>query len=302
MAAANGRDLPILIAGGGIGGLAAAYALARRGVAVRVLEQAPEFKELGAGIQLGPNIFRALDRIGLKEAVLADAHRPGAMEMRCALSGEQVIRIPLDTAAFAAHFQAPYAVTHRADIHAAILRACAGSNLVALENNRQVEGYEEDADGVTVALTTGERVRGRAVIGCDGMWSKSASARRRRQAAGALAFLPAPRLAQCDAWRPWQLDAVRGRAAPICALSRAAARASQPGRPVPLTAIEGWNVTRRRPARSRGPGSAAEVLRDRSASRPGDGAAHAVGQRLEQATRDLFRHRHPRCLNIAGRL
>jgi 3-hydroxybenzoate 6-monooxygenase len=172
MAPANGRDLPILIAGGGIGGLAAAYALACQGVAVRVLEQAPEFKELGAGIQLGPNIFRALDRIGLKEAVLADAHRPPAMEMRCALSGERVIRIPLDTAAFAAHFEEPYAVTHRADIHAAILRACAGSNLVTLENNRQVETYEEDADGVTVLLSTGERVRGRALIGCDGMWSK----------------------------------------------------------------------------------------------------------------------------------
>src|SRR5262245_26618688 len=81
----NGQALPILIAGGGIGGLAAAHALARKGFAVRVLEQAPEFREIGAGIQLGPNIFRALERLGLKEAVLADAHRPPAMEMRCAL-------------------------------------------------------------------------------------------------------------------------------------------------------------------------------------------------------------------------
>src|SRR5262245_54842587 len=109
MAPSNGRDLPILIAGGGIGGLAAACALARKGIAVRVLEQAPEFKELGAGIQLGPNIFRALDRIGLKDAVLADVHRPAAMEMRCALSGERVIRIPLDTEGFAARFHEPYA-------------------------------------------------------------------------------------------------------------------------------------------------------------------------------------------------
>src|SRR5437660_12737211 len=100
MAQANGHGLPILIAGGGIGGLAAAYALARKGFAVRVFEQAPEFKELGAGIQLGPNIFRALEKIGLKDAVLADAHRPPSMEMRCALSGERVIRIPLNTEAF----------------------------------------------------------------------------------------------------------------------------------------------------------------------------------------------------------
>ena len=75
MVQVNGQE-PILVAGGGIGGLAAAYALARQGFAVRVFEQAPEFKELGAGIQLGPNIFRALDKIGLKDAVLADAHRP----------------------------------------------------------------------------------------------------------------------------------------------------------------------------------------------------------------------------------
>ena len=106
MAKTNDQGLPILIAGGGIGGLAAAYALARKGVAVRVIEQAPEFREIGAGIQLGPNIFRALDRLGLKEAVLADAHQPPAMEMRCALSGERVTRIPLADPRFLARIQA----------------------------------------------------------------------------------------------------------------------------------------------------------------------------------------------------
>src|ERR1700712_3019983 len=124
MAQADDHDLPILIAGGGIGGAAAAFALACKGFPVRVLEQALEFKELGAGIQLGPNIFRALANLGLKDAVLADAHRPPTMEMRCALSGELVTRIPLDTDAFRARFQEPYAVTHRADIHAAFLNAC----------------------------------------------------------------------------------------------------------------------------------------------------------------------------------
>src|SRR5256886_3090956 len=172
MVYSSGRDLPILIAGGGIGGLAAAYALARKGFPVRVLEQAPEFKELGAGIQLGPNIFRALDRIGLKEAVLADAHRPSAMEMRCALSGERITRIPLNTEAFDARFGHPYAFTHRDDIHAVLLRACQSSKLVTLENNCIVEGYMEAADSITVALASGERVRGRALVGCDGMWSK----------------------------------------------------------------------------------------------------------------------------------
>jgi len=163
---------PFLIAGGGIGGLAAACALARQGFPVRVLEQAPEFKEIGAGIQLGPNIFRALDKIGLRDAVLADAHRPSAMEMRCALSGDLVTRIPLDDKRFLDRFKHPYAVTHRADIHAAILNACLNDNRVTLETQQTVETFEQDADSVTAVLQSGERVRGRALIGCDGMWSK----------------------------------------------------------------------------------------------------------------------------------
>src|SRR5262244_1434431 len=73
MPKANGQDLPFLVAGGGIGGLVTAYALAHKGFPVRVFEQAPEFKELGAGIQLGPNIFRAIERIGLKTSMLDDA-------------------------------------------------------------------------------------------------------------------------------------------------------------------------------------------------------------------------------------
>jgi salicylate hydroxylase len=152
--------------------LATAYALALKGFAVRVFEQAPEFKELGAGIQLGPNIFRALERIGLKDAVLADAHRPPAMEMRCALSGDLIHRIPLDDPRFLDRFKQPYAVTHRADIHGVFLRACQGNNLVTLETQQQVDGFEQDADGVTLQLHSGERIRGRALIGCDGMWSK----------------------------------------------------------------------------------------------------------------------------------
>jgi len=92
----DGDSSPILVAGGGIGGLITAFALARLGFAVRVFEQAPEFREVGAGIQLGPNIFRAVDKIGLKQALLADAWQPGALEMRCALSGRQVTRVPLD--------------------------------------------------------------------------------------------------------------------------------------------------------------------------------------------------------------
>ena len=172
MAKSNGQGLPILIAGGGIGGLAAAHALARKGFAVRVLEQAPEFREIGAGIQLGPNIFRALERLGLKEAVLADAHRPPGMEMRCALTGERVTRIPLDDPRFTQRFEQPYAVTHRHDLHSVFINACKNNNLITLETNQTVEDFEQDDTGVSVTLQSGERIRGRALVGCDGMWSK----------------------------------------------------------------------------------------------------------------------------------
>ena len=172
MTKSNGQSLPILKAGGGIGGLAAARALALKGLPVRVLEQAPEFREIGAGIQLGPNVFRALEKLGLKDAVLADVHRPPAMEMRCALSGESVTRIPLEDPRFLAKFKQPYAVTHRHDLHSVFIDACKSNNLITLETNRTVEDFEQDDDGVTLTLQSGERVRGRALIGCDGMWSK----------------------------------------------------------------------------------------------------------------------------------
>ena len=170
MAGTNG-SAPILISGGGIGGLITAYALARQGFPVRLFEQSPEFREVGAGIQLGPNIFRVLEKIGLKDAVLADAHRPPAQEMRDALTGKLIVRIPLEEAFFQ-RFGEPYAVTHRADIHGTFLRACQNSNLVTLETSRRVDSFEDTGKGVTVTLENGQKAEGRALIGCDGMWSK----------------------------------------------------------------------------------------------------------------------------------
>jgi salicylate hydroxylase len=166
----GGGAAPILISGGGIGGLVTAYALARQGMPVRVFEQSPEFREVGAGIQLGPNIFRVLEKIGLKDAVLADAHRPPGQEMRDAVTGKLITEMPLGPAFFE-RFGQPYAVTHRADIHGTFLKACQSSNLITLETSRRVGGYDEHADGVAATLENGERVEGRALIGCDGMWS-----------------------------------------------------------------------------------------------------------------------------------
>jgi 2-polyprenyl-6-methoxyphenol hydroxylase-like FAD-dependent oxidoreductase len=171
IAKANGQDLPFLIAGGGIGGLVTAYALAQKGFPVRVFEQAAEFKELGAGIQLGPNIFRAIERIGLKLDMLDDAWVPPSLDMRDAVTGERITNMPLGEP-FLKRFGQPYAVTHRADIHAVYLRACQGNNLVTLETNRKVEDFTDTGDAVSLRLEGGEDVRGRALIACDGMWSR----------------------------------------------------------------------------------------------------------------------------------
>jgi len=167
--AANG--LPILVVGGGIGGLATAYSLAHKGFPVRLLEQAPEFREVGAGIQLGPNIFRVLERIGLKDAVLADAWQPNGLVMRDALTGEVITEMPLGARA-QKRFAQPYAVTHRADIHGTFLKACQSSNLITLENDQRVDDFVDEDEKVTVTLASGERAEGRALIGCDGMWSR----------------------------------------------------------------------------------------------------------------------------------
>ena len=168
---ANGGDRPFLIAGGGIGGLIAAYALARQGFPVRILEQSAEFREVGAGIQLGPNIFRALAKVGLEDEMLIDAWQPGKLEMRDALTGETVTTIPLGTR-FTERFRYPYAVTHRADIHRAYLHACRTHELVSLEPDSRVADFKETDDGVTVWLDEGAQVHGRALIGCDGLWSR----------------------------------------------------------------------------------------------------------------------------------
>jgi salicylate hydroxylase len=172
MSGARAEGLPFLIAGGGIGGLAAALAFARAGIPVRVLERASEFREIGAGIQLGPNAFKMFDRLGVADAVLATAVRPEALVMRDALSGEEVIRIPLG-GPFVARFGRPYAVTYRADLHETLLDACRAEPLASLETGCHVEDFAEDGPTtVVVRLADGREMRGRALIGADGLWSK----------------------------------------------------------------------------------------------------------------------------------
>jgi len=161
----------ILIVGGGIGGLAAALALAKRGFAATVLEQAHTFGEIGAGIQLGPNAFYVLDRLGLGEHLKRDAVFIDRLVMMDSLSGDEVAAIPVDEP-FRKRFGNPYAVIHRADLHGVLLEGCRAAPNVTLLTSQQVTDFAETASGVEAVTREGARQRGRALVGADGLRSK----------------------------------------------------------------------------------------------------------------------------------
>src|SRR5215470_15256085 len=131
---------PILIVGGGLGGLTAALALAQRGWAVQVLEGAPEFGAIGYGIQFGPNVFHALDRIGASAAVLEQADAPPVVLMLDAFTGREVTRVPTGPS-FRARFKHPYIIIHRVDLHHVLLDACRRDPRITLESNAMVTRF-----------------------------------------------------------------------------------------------------------------------------------------------------------------
>ena len=163
-AASSSGHRPVLVSGGGIGGLAAALALTRQGFAVKVLEQSPQLGEIGAGIQLGPNAFAAFDALGMGELARSRAVYTDEMVMHDALDASLVGRIPTGEA-FRRRFGNPYAVIHRADVHMALLQGAQASDRIEVrawgeanpvadnssaagrQRNRRVEVLFSDADG-----------------------------------------------------------------------------------------------------------------------------------------------------------
>ena len=165
------RDGRIIIAGGGIGGLAAALGLANKGYSVTVLEQAAQFGEIGAGIQLGPNAFHALDRLGVGKAVRAEAVYIDQLTLMDSISELPIAVIPVGEQ-FRERFGNPYAVIHRTDIHRPLLEACERSSKISLLTRQKVVAFEVKGARVTVLTADGTRHEGDALIGADGLRSR----------------------------------------------------------------------------------------------------------------------------------
>ena len=160
----------VIIAGGGIGGLAAALGLARKGIASVVLERASEFGEIGAGIQIGPNAFHCFDYLGVGDEARACAVYIDSLRLMNALDGSGIATISLGEE-FRNHFGNPYAVVHRADLHGVLLDACRNSELVDLRTRHRVGAYRQDGDSVSVECEDGTLLQGMALIGADGLRS-----------------------------------------------------------------------------------------------------------------------------------
>ena len=167
--------LRILVAGAGIGGLAAALACSRAGHHVQVFEKSEPSCEAGAGIQLGPNVTRILQQWGLTQELQNRASFPECLQVRDAATGQQLGRLPLGKT-MAARYAAPYATLHRADLHQMLAGAWQGSQGQAPAFGHEVAGFTQDGAAAHLNLT---RTDGRSldhqgdlIVGADGLWSR----------------------------------------------------------------------------------------------------------------------------------
>ncbi|MEU6370376.1 FAD-dependent oxidoreductase [Streptomyces sp. NPDC046931] len=158
----------VIVVGGGIGGLGAAFSLSRQGLDVRLLERAPAFGEVGAGIQLAPNCTRILDDYGLLDETKSLGVVPDSMVMRDAVDGAELTR--LDLRDLEKRYGYPYLVIHRSDLHGLLLRACERAG-VELITDAEVTSYENTDGGARVTLASGDTQEAGLVIAADGLHS-----------------------------------------------------------------------------------------------------------------------------------
>ena len=160
----------VLIAGGGIGGLAMALAASRAHWDVHLFERAAVFSEVGAGIQLGPNVVKVLHQWGLAEALSRVAAFPELLQVRDAARGQVLGTLRLG-AVMAARYGAPYVTLHRADLHSLLLEAVQQHTSTRLHLARPLESFHQTPQAVTVHTAGGLVSEGDVLIGADGLWS-----------------------------------------------------------------------------------------------------------------------------------
>lgn len=161
----------VLIAGAGLGGLAAALALLQRGFDVDVYEQASELKEIGAGVQIGPNGSRVLYELGLAPALSRTAFEPTGKEIRLWNTGQTWKLFDLGSEAIS-RYGSPYLMMHRADLHAILVEAVLKLKPDSIHVNAKCSGYTQDQNGARLILESGETVHGDVLVGADGLHSR----------------------------------------------------------------------------------------------------------------------------------
>src|SRR5688572_7702291 len=160
----------VLIAGGGIGGLAAAIALGRRGIETEVLERSSFAEETGAGIQLGPNATGALAGLGVLGAIEPSAFRPEAIWVYDGPSGRRLTAVPLGSGA-EQRYGAPYLTLHRADLHAGLRATAQSLEAITLTPGFELGRIDATAGDVTARTADGRAAEGTCLVGADGLWS-----------------------------------------------------------------------------------------------------------------------------------
>ena len=162
-------DSPILIAGGGIGGLSTALCLSKQRIPCHILEKSSSLGEIGAGIQLGPNAFTCFEYMGVADEARRMAVYIDSLRLMDAMTGQSIATINLEEQ-FRQTFANPYAVVHRGELHSVLLRACKQSDLISISTNAEVFSYALQEKGVTAHTGAGDRF-GSALVAADGLWS-----------------------------------------------------------------------------------------------------------------------------------
>jgi salicylate hydroxylase len=184
----------ILIAGGGIAGLTAALALAKKGLRAVVFEQSPKLEPIGAGIQLSPNAMHVLLELGLGDALRPHIVAPDNIRVRKASNGGEIVRVPLGHYA-EQRYGAPYWVIHRGDLQTVLLDAARANPDISVRLGARLQDYVVHANGVTAQIrfdSTASEERCVGLIGADGLWS---TVRKK------LGYIDAPHFRKRTAWR-----------------------------------------------------------------------------------------------------